>query len=200
MIYYTHRYTGAKGESRELLRKAIGQHTGEYISAEELKERSMTVGEYGKPAVSGCSEFSISHNGTTWAVLFADAKCGLDVQYSRKCDVFGIAERFYDAEDAEAVIKAGTRDDDGAAKEFFRIWARREALIKAAGSSVADSHVPAVNGSEAFYEGHRWLIRDISFPGGPGGESISAAICVENDQGSDEWPDDIADFRELDLR
>lgn len=153
----------------------------------------------GKPFIPGFAPFSISHSGKTWAVLMLDdpdsvMTCGLDIQYRRKADAAGIASRFFAPEDAELIAAVTDRDSSDA--EFFRIWARREALIKAIGGSVADTDIPAVSGDSAEYKGKQYMIRDIEIPdaadagrekngvcpgkNGPRRKNaLSAAICIE---------------------
>lgn len=120
--------------------------------------------------------------------------CGLDIQYRRKADAAGIASRFFAPEDAELIAAVTDRDSSDA--EFFRIWARREALIKAIGGSVADTDIPAVSGDSAEYKGKQYMIMDIEIPdaadagrekngvcpgkNGPRRKNaLSAAICIE---------------------
>lgn len=177
IIYYTHDYSNHKGESRALLERAIAAHTGSEDEASRLVRLIGTSGEYGKPYIPGFATFSVSHSVNTWAVLIADdagdegkagagAACGLDIQYPRTVDAPAIAKRFFAPEDAELV---GRMPD-----QFFRIWARREALIKAAGTSVAGTDVPAVQGDTAEYGGVVYRIRDIAVPG----QEMYAAICT----------------------
>ncbi len=170
IIYYTGKFAGGREESRRLLEKAIAAHTGDEGQAKTLIG-ALKKGEYGKPFIEGFSCFSISHTGSIWAALFADSECGLDIQLSRKCDIMGIARRFYAPQDA---AKISTADD------FFRIWARREALTKAIGGSVCDAELPAVSGGSAVMSGRSYSISDICFPDMP---ELYAAVCLEGDPG-----------------
>lgn len=173
IICYTHNYQGVKGESHRLLEKAIAEYTGDKDKASCLVSTLTEEGEFGKPVIPGFDGFSISHSRNTWAVLIAGHACGLDIQYSRTGRYRDTAGRFYHPEDA-ASVSAMTTDED-VSNEFFRLWTRREALIKAAGTSVAASDVPSVLGGAAEYEGRRWVIREVTLPGDP---DLSAAVCV----------------------
>ena len=195
IIYYTHNFGNKKGESHLLLEKAAGRYLAEFCGsahsiAEEEASRLVaaltTQGEFGKPVLPGFAPFSISHSKGTWAVLIASGECGLDIQYARKADVCSIAKRFYASEDARAVISsaAGSENGDRAAEEFFRIWARREALIKAAGTSVTDSEVPSVSGSRVWYCGHEYTISDVKMPGC----DAFAAVCIRADCSEEQEP------------
>lgn len=180
IIYYTDRFTGSREESRRLLKEAIAVHTGDEEQAKTLIG-ALKKGEHGKPYIEGFCCFSISHTGSIWAALFADRECGLDIQLARKCDAKAIAERFFPPEDAAFIASAfdeETPDGSGerAAETFFRIWARREALVKAVGSSVYDPDLPAVLSGKAEVNGKRYSIEDIDFLRR---SQLHAAICVE---------------------
>lgn len=179
-IYYTHEYNNNKGESHRLLEAAVLKHishrTDADTSAGDVRKEAArmvssmrTEGEFGKPYIPGFAPFSISHSNNTWAVLFADTDCGLDVQYARKTDAEAVAGRFFAHEDAALISKSGDKD-----RVFFRMWVRREALVKAAGTSVAGSDIPSVTGNEALYKGVLYSLEDIAIPG----SSAYAAVCI----------------------
>ena len=189
VIYYTHSFTNTGDESHRLLTKAIAAYlkvrdmsadaAGE---AKRMTSGLSTYGEFGKPFIPGFAPFSISHSNGTWAVLISekDVYCGLDVQYERKADVRAIARRFYASEDAEIIAHLIEKDtgSDGshcaADREFFRLWARREALVKAIGTSVAESDLPAVYSGRAEYGGELYIIEDVEIPADG---KLFASIC-----------------------
>ena len=175
IICYRTDFGGGQYESHRLLGEAIGEYRGEGTPADMLTG-SMYTGRNGKPYIDGFDFFSISHSQKLWAVLFCEDECGLDVQLAKKCDALSIAKRFYHPDDAAAVEEKG---DD----EFFRLWARREALVKAAAGSAAQSDIPSVQAGRVMYEGEAYSIRDIIFPGLPG---FYAAICIRGGKESGE--------------
>lgn len=168
-IYYTHSYGGAKGESRRLLAEALCFHCGSREKGLSLAGRIERDGEHGKPYIEGFECFSISHSRETWAVLIGERECGLDIQYAEARPLGRIADRFYAPCDAEAASAGGS-------EVFFRLWARREALVKAAGTSVAAADTPPVAGDTAEYENRCWKLCDIFIPGT---EGLYAAVCME---------------------
>ena len=188
IIYYTHKYKNEKGESHTLLMKAAAgylayqSHGSKSIdecedAAASLIRDIRTEGEFGKPYIPGFAPFSISHSMNTWAVLLPDSyvpgnsiPCGLDIQYARSADAAAVAGRFFAAEDAKLTADAGSDTED----VFFRIWTRREALVKAIGTSVAESGLPAVSGRTAEYRGAQYRIDDIIIPGA---DRLYAAVC-----------------------
>lgn len=179
IIYYTDKFAGGREESHRLLKKALAVYTGDEEQAKKLTG-ALKKGEHGKPYIEGFRSFSISHTGSIWAVLFADRECGLDIQLSRKCDPCAIAGRFFAPQDAAEV--AGS---DHACETFFRIWARREALVKALGSTVYDPDLPAVYPGTAEVNGKQYSIADIRIPDletaddKTAGGKLYAAICIE---------------------
>ena len=172
VIYYTHNYSSNKGESHRLLELAIGEYlakTGDTsVDAAGLVAK-MEIGEMGKPSIPGWAAFSISHCKNSWAVLIADGMCGLDIQNNSTDNYVMIAERWYRDDEAESVKATG-------ADEFFRIWTRREAMVKAVGTSIISSQLPSTMNDVVEYEGATWELANVSLPGG---ESLHAAVCAE---------------------
>jgi 4'-phosphopantetheinyl transferase len=200
IIYYTHSFGNTEGESRRLLSRAIARYIarrdgadGELLrpdtadaeyrdKAGKLVSRIAAAGEFGKPYIPGFAPFSVSHSAGTWAVLIGDedgGPCGLDIQYERKAEALPVAKRFYAPEDAallESIAASEGASDEEVTDEFFRLWARREALIKAAGGSVAGTDAPSVQGDRAVYCGTGYVISDIVIPAEG---RLYAAVCTE---------------------
>ena len=179
IIYYTDKYTGGRDESHSLLEEALSVYTGDRDSAGTLTS-AMKKGEHGKPFIEGFSCFSISHTGRLWAVLFDECECGLDIQLSRSCNTMAIAHRVFADEDVQWLKTLSSRDEEKARKEFFRIWTRREALVKALGGSVADSDLPSVLNGKVNMNGCDYFLADLDFPklkeSDP--DELRCAICI----------------------
>ena len=175
-LFYTNEYKRNSAHSRELLARSIRKLAGSGCNLEVLPElATRTDGELlgyisdniefnknGKPHITGIPDYSISHSENTWAIIFSDAPCGLDIQYNKKAKLEKIAIKFYQEDEQESANRLGV-------DEFFRIWSRREALIKAVGSSVFYD-IPSTMGESAIYEGAMWRIYDVSL-----GAEISSA-------------------------
>ncbi len=181
IIYYTESFRGGRAESRRLLRKSIAEYTEDAERAEELVS-GLQTGVNGKPYIEGFDHFSVSHTGGIWAVLIDIHECGLDIQLGRKCDTLVISRRTYAKEDAEEIAALHSEDPAKAHDEFFRLWARREALTKTMGGTVFDTDLPAVTADGISFNGASYRISDISLPDTvPGdGKKLYAAVCVEN--------------------
>ncbi|MBQ6388818.1 MAG: 4'-phosphopantetheinyl transferase superfamily protein [Mogibacterium sp.] len=177
-IYYSQTYGAGRGESRRLLETAIAVHTGDEKLAHDLVGAVGTTGEFGKPVIDGFEEFSVSHSGRTWAVLISEEVCGLDVQY-RRGSRKRIAERFFDPADTEHIRqKEECSGTEAAEREFFRLWTRREALVKAVGGSAAASDVPSVKDRAVVFRDILWTVEDIEFPDYSADDGLHAAVCL----------------------
>lgn len=175
-LLYTNEYKRNSAHSRELLARSIRKLAGSGCNLDVPQELAiLTDGELlgyisdniefnknGKPHIAGIPDYSISHSENTWAIIFSDAPCGLDIQYNKKAKLEKIAVKLYQEDEQESANRLGT-------DEFFRIWSRREALIKAVGSSVFYD-APSTMWVSASYEGYLWRIYDISL-----GAEISSA-------------------------
>ncbi|MBQ6621696.1 MAG: 4'-phosphopantetheinyl transferase superfamily protein [Mogibacterium sp.] len=176
ILYYTDWYDSSKRPSHGLLEDAVRAYLTDCGSSEdpeaEAKECLGRIrrGAHGKPTIPGFPAFSLSHSGSWWGVLIGGSEpVGLDLQVPRPVgtDQMKIAERFFDPADAEAVRQGGE-------EVFWRIWVRREALIKALGTTVI-SPVPAVFGvSPVACGGADWFCREISPDG-----SVYGAVCTK---------------------
>lgn len=160
-IYYTDVYRENKGESHELLEKAVAlELDSEYGSREAalLVETIHSSTEYGKPVIDNFKDFSISHTGSLWAVAVADCQCGLDIQNHKEGTAIDrVAGRYY----TEAEQAAIHSDGDW---RFFWLWARREALVKAVGTTVVNSNLPDVLDDHVAFEGQQWYLKSFKLP------------------------------------
>ena len=167
-LLYTNEYKRNSAHSRELLARSIRKLAGSGCNLDVPQELAiLTDGELlgyisdniefnknGKPHIAGIPDYSISHSENTWAIIFSDTPCGLDIQYNKKAKLEKIAVKLYQKDEQESANRLGT-------DEFFRIWSRREALIKAVGSSVFYD-IPSTMGESAIYEGAMCRIYDVS--------------------------------------
>ena len=117
---------------RGLLRKFLAAFLDEHPS-----EISFVYGEHGKPLLfhpirSSAMRFNVSHAAEVVLLGFAcNREIGVDVEQVRpipEADV--IAERFFSREEVMQLHNAGTGQRD----LFFKIWTRKEALLKCNGA------------------------------------------------------------------
>jgi 4'-phosphopantetheinyl transferase len=118
------RFVVAHGAVRRIVGEYLGAPPGELV---------WRVGPDGKPELDGPwtgVRVNLSHSGGLCLVALCESReVGVDVQrYVPGLDVVAMARRFFPAQEAASV--AGAEDPMDA---FARLWARKEAVSKAAG-------------------------------------------------------------------
>jgi 4'-phosphopantetheinyl transferase len=119
--------------ARGALRRLLAAYTAS--SAEALR---FATGQYGKPALESCGpSYNISHSGALLliAVAATGLAVGIDVEQHRPmCDIDSLAAVCLSSEESQ-VWRLLPADQKEAA--FFRLWARKEAWLKASGDGLA---------------------------------------------------------------
>jgi 4'-phosphopantetheinyl transferase len=136
-------------------RFTVAHGTLRTLAARELGTRPAALrwipGRYGKPALvppwSGLHT-SLSHSAGLIAVAISIGRpVGVDIQHLVPgLDTAGLAARFFLPEEAGYV--AAGRDPGTRAERFTRLWARKEAVVKAAGSRLWPNLTIAVRGRD----------------------------------------------------
>ena len=115
--------------ARGALRILLSAYSG--IPAKEIH---FNYSEHGKPhAVGSEVDFNVSHSGE-WVVLAfgRNRRIGIDVEMIKpELDVMAVAERYFTPE--EILLMGSAEDRPGL---FFDLWARKEAYVKACGSTL----------------------------------------------------------------
>jgi 4'-phosphopantetheinyl transferase len=110
-----------------------------------------TPGRYGKPGLtppwSGVHT-SLSHSADMIAAAISTGRpVGVDIQHLVPgLEVAGLSARFFPPDEARYV--AAGRDADTRADRFAHLWARKEAVVKAAGGRLWPNLAIAVRGSD----------------------------------------------------
>jgi 4'-phosphopantetheinyl transferase len=125
--------------SRGVLRALLGRYLG--VDPTGLR---FTAGAHGKPALLGSQTcFNLSHSGDLALYAFSDAGAvGVDVELPRRSiKEVALATRAFGQADAQHLSALDPADRE---REFLRLWTRREAELKCAGSGIggADSARP----------------------------------------------------------
>ncbi|WP_349921476.1 4'-phosphopantetheinyl transferase family protein [Aeromonas veronii] len=117
---------------RVLLRRLLAERLG--CLAADLK---FFTQDHGKPALLGQQwQFNLSHSGE-WLVLALcqQGPLGVDIEMgSRRRATLPLAERFYARSEYEWLLALPEEERDTA---FYRLWSRKEAVLKAQGSGIA---------------------------------------------------------------
>jgi 4'-phosphopantetheinyl transferase len=178
---------------RMLTRLLLGHHLG-------LEPAAVTfiTGDHGKPFLDPASSasrlfFNAAHSGDWVLVALARGRdLGVDVEAHRTMsDVIDIARRFFAPPELEA-LEAWPEEAREAA--FFRIWTRKEAVVKALGTGIsagldafavdagavdagaaASGARVAMRGLDGSPEWARWAVHTLDMPPG-----YAAAVTIES--------------------
>jgi 4'-phosphopantetheinyl transferase len=125
------------------------------LAARELETQPATLtwapGRHGKPQLAppwSWLHTSISHSGDLVAVAISTGRpVGADIQYLVPgLDTVGLAARFFPPGE-DGYVAAG-HDASARADRFARLWARKEAVVKAAGGRLWPNLKIAVHGHD----------------------------------------------------
>jgi len=99
------------------------------------REVTIGVGEFGKPRVEGV-EFSVAHShGLVVLALCREAAVGVDVEWvEREIEALEIARSSFAPGEIKRIEPAAEGADR--AREFFAVWTRKEAIVKAHGQGL----------------------------------------------------------------
>lgn len=99
---------------------------------------ALATNRHGKPCIAECStlHFNVSHSGGLGAIAFTTAgEVGIDVEaIQRDVEAVEIATANFSRDEAAMVAAAGS--PQAQARIFLRLWTRKEAVLKAAGSGL----------------------------------------------------------------
>lgn len=119
------RYRAGRGALRRWVGAVLGVEAAQVVLHE---------GAHGKPFVDGGAVFfNLSHSGDWIVVAVADVEVGVDVELARlDVDVLEIAPTVFTPAERAAL---GLLTDETARRcAFYRLWARKEAVLKAWGT------------------------------------------------------------------
>ena len=158
------RYISAHGAARFILGRVLG------VAPRDV---GWKLGPQGKPATDG-AEFSLSHSGDLSLIaVSAQRPVGVDIQeVVHDLDVTSLSRRFFPEAEAAEVLSA---PDPGPA--FARLWARKEAVIKAQGDRLMRGLRIPVQGNRSEVTGHpqalSYRVTDLPAP-----EGFQAAVAL----------------------
>ena len=122
--------------ARGVLRLLLGR----YLETRP-EDVNFNYGSHGKPALGGdhrasLLRFNASHSGELAVYAFVqECEVGIDVEYIKSdFATEEIAERFFSSREIETLTALPKADR---AAEFFRLWTRKEAYIKAIGTGLS---------------------------------------------------------------
>lgn len=182
---HRNRFVAGRGLLRGLLAAALG------LDPQEVR---FVYGRFGKPALAPDLadrlpvSFNLAHSGPAGICALAlERDVGVDVEEIRPLrDFDAIARRVFAPAEVRSLEE---RDETDRLRWFFRIWARREALLKARGDGLGGSRgsfdVSAIAdgaGGDVSEDGSgeptAWSLRDLTAPPG-----FSAAVAARGPLG-----------------
>ena len=165
-------FVAARLLTQQLVTEATGQPADEVAFTQRCDHCG---GPHGRALTDspGQPHVSWSH-ATGWvAAVVGPRPCGIDV------------EPITDRPPVFDVLTTGEQDDVRSASEgrpqavaFLRLWVRKEALLKAAGTGLTDQAALAqldVRDDQLTYAGHSWQLTDLTTP-----DDVRAAIAVRS--------------------
>jgi len=119
-------------------RAALRQILGRYLAAAP-ESLVFSYSERGRPSLPGAPfDFNLAHSEELALLALSPQPLGVDLELLRDVgDAAGIVQRFFSPAEAAAFarVPAGQR-----AQAFLNGWTRKEALLKAVGTGIADLH------------------------------------------------------------
>ena len=120
------RFVAARAGLREILAQATG------TTAASL---TFAIGEHGKPYLTGINDaphFNLAHSGDLALVAVCDRPVGVDIEQVRPLtNMAQMAEMSFTDEERTALWPL---DEPARTDAFFRLWTRKEAVMKAHGA------------------------------------------------------------------
>ncbi len=153
------RFIATRGIVRTILSRYLDMDAGEL---------AFTLGEHGKPALDGvCStlRFNLSHSDDLLLVAVSHMReVDVDVEFMRPDVPFeALADHYFAPEDAWKLRLLPPAEK---AWQFYELWTRAEARLKASGRGLS--------GANGIIEPDRWSLRRVS-----PAEGYAAALVVE---------------------
>lgn len=160
--------------ARLLTQRLVAQVSGRVADQVRFSQHCDDCGgPEGRPLIEGPSGLHISwsHAAGWVAAVVSDRRCGIDVEPVRvRRPLFEVLTA--DEQQEVRSEPAGLAQS----KAFLRLWVRKEAPLKAAGTGLSEPADLArldVRGDHVTYAGHPWHLTDLEAPTG-----VRAAIAV----------------------
>lgn len=164
------RFVTARGLLREVLSYYLHIKAHDFLFEYDLK---------GKPALKGESadgiQFNVSHSGDKVVIALARGKrVGVDIeQVDNTIAILELARQYFSSREVSNLEES---PDEEKVKMFYRIWTRKEALLKATGAGLGglSRDLCLVHGGDVCLDETQWEVMDLYFE-----QRYAAALAVE---------------------
>lgn len=161
------------GWRRAMLRKTLAERTGQ--APDRLV---ITRGEHGKPRLEGADiSFNASYSTGVLALVMypGDAgEVGVDIEFldrrggdNRIRRLGEVVVQFFGQDEQQALGETGPPGCDAWLEEFFRLWTRKEALVKAWGESIGSHGLFTTLSNPVRWQGRTWWAGNTLVTRGP---------------------------------
>jgi 4'-phosphopantetheinyl transferase len=117
----------------------------------------LSTDKFGRPFINGQIDFNISHSCEYVVCAFTDSgRVGIDLERIRPLDLSEM-DRYLTAKELEDIRRASD-----ASRELYRLWTRKESILKADGRGLAvNLREIRLEGWQAILQGRTWFLREI---------------------------------------
>lgn len=164
-------------KARSMLRSVLASYTGS-----EPRNILFEYGKGRKPALRGEPadglQFNVAHSGDMVAIgVSRGRRVGVDIEQIRETFPADVCTQFFTANETAALEKISGRDR---AELFYRLWTRKEALLKATGLGLSGlpQSPDMLDTDNVTMQGDRWNVQDLHIVDG-----YKAALAVEGHAG-----------------
>ncbi|AFH50190.1 Phosphopantetheinyl transferase [Ignavibacterium album JCM 16511] len=178
-------------------RRILSEYTGK-----RPEELSFKKNNSGKPLIDipeyDHLKFNYSHSGEM--IIYAiskDSEIGVDIELVKEIpDMNALVENYFSKEEIQVFKNMDNRNDQ--TNLFYKIWTRKEALVKASGKGISDdlSQINIItdkpdfnNPQKFFYREKHWILSGLSVP-----ENYIATVAYESAK-----PKEIIYFNEFSI-
>lgn len=135
-----------------------------------ISEEDIFYNEYKKPLLKNCY-FNISHSNEYVVFVKGDKRIGIDIQYMSEDDM--VIKDYAFTENEKKYI------DEDVINRFYKLWTRKEALVKAEGSGFIKEPKEvdvseSIKNDEIIYKDVKYYIKSVKF------KNYYISVCSEN--------------------
>jgi 4'-phosphopantetheinyl transferase len=151
------------------------KHSISDFSCKPFALNQLQYPDKGKPFIPGEIDFNISHSGEMVCCVVSDSvKVGIDIELQRQVYPGTIKKILSGNEEYDK--------QDNTLQDFFSVWTRKEAIVKAANAgSVYNLHEIQLASGGGYYLDHFWYCYPVDIISGESGKAYTCHIACSAD-------------------